>query len=262
MPSVNNFGLPSSYKSRPQPDYFVDSSGQPDSDVVWQPDVYNTVAKLAKTVGAETIIDIGCGRGGKLVALKDDFKVVGIDYGSNIEFCRTEFPFGTWDEIDLESEGAELPLSQDQLSGAAIVCSDVIEHLINPLPLVHLIQRSLEHAHLAVISTPDRQLFRGFLHKGPPVNHFHVREWALHEFSSFLASEGCQILHSGVTQSHSKSDQKKTCLIVLRGAKMTDETAKRITALLPAPPTPLRYTWTVTERTIRRMFTHSGKSSN
>jgi hypothetical protein len=114
--------LPRGYTSRTTPEYFVDEN----LNAVWQPDVYPEAAALARRLGAETIVDVGCGTAGKLVALHPEFQVVGIDYGTNIQLCRARYDFGRWIEADFDRDPT---LGYDDLSGAVLVCADVIERV-------------------------------------------------------------------------------------------------------------------------------------
>src|SRR5712671_4256351 len=89
--TMNRFCIKGGYTSRLRPEYFVDSL--PESlGITHQPDVYPFSNYLATLFGCSTVIDVGCGRAQKLMDLSQSFSVVGIDYGSNIDFCRTNYP--------------------------------------------------------------------------------------------------------------------------------------------------------------------------
>src|SRR5437588_918111 len=110
--------LRSGYQQRDDVSYFDDAP----SGIIYQPDVYADAARLARALGCRSLVDVGCGNGEKLVAFANDFEVVGIDFGANIERCRAEHAVGTWVEYDLMEPGdLALPVSVD---GAAIICSD------------------------------------------------------------------------------------------------------------------------------------------
>ena len=211
-PPLEEYGIRPGYQPRTgPPEYFVDVVG---STMVWQPDVYTATANAARALGARRIIDVGCGNAAKLVALRGDFDLVGIDYGENLAGCRARYPWGDWREHDLESH-EPLPLDDDELGDAVLVSSDVIEHLIRPELLVRKLARALASARAVVLSTPERVQTWGPDHLGPPPNPAHVREWTLAELAGFLESEG---LHHGdmmLTRSNDATDALATILGVL-----------------------------------------------
>src|SRR4029077_5069503 len=101
----------------------------------------------AAVLGARRILDFGCGTGGKLVALADRFEIVGIDYGPNIEMCRSTYDVGTWLVDDFEAPGAV----DVDAAGAVVVCSDVIEHLRRPEVLLEKLRAARDGGALAVL---------------------------------------------------------------------------------------------------------------
>lgn len=117
------------YTQRVAPEYFVDTE---ESGITWQPDVYPEVLALARKHGRTVIIDLGCGRAGKLAGLREqnpNLDIIGIDFGPNIDWCRKHLPFGRWLAADLELS-TTLPLVNEVVARSVVVCSDVLEHLI------------------------------------------------------------------------------------------------------------------------------------
>ena len=197
--------LPTPYRRRPKPEYFVDAL----DSVIWQPDVYPAAAAVARKVGARTIIDVGSGSGEKLVELHPEFQIVGIDFGENLAACRRRHPYGFWVEHDLEA--FELPrLPAGTAAGAVVVCADVIEHLVAPERLLTTLRDLLVDAAAVVISTPERELTRGAGHPGPPDNPCHTMEWALREFEDLMAAHGLVHGVSGLTRSNDVENAWKT----------------------------------------------------
>jgi SAM-dependent methyltransferase len=197
------------YQARLRPQYFVDELIERGS--IHQPDVYPFAAHLADRWGCDTILDIGCGRAGKLAPLHERFHVIGIDIGENLEYCRRTHAFGEWIERDLEVPG-ELPIPSEVLSRSLIVCADVIEHLVDPSPLLYELKRLLEHAPMALVSTPERDRARGIDDLGPPGNPHHVREWNRLEFGSLLGSVPIRVPFLGLTRSTSLDGPANTIL--------------------------------------------------
>lgn len=208
----SDFCLKNGYQSRLRPDYFVDSCEEHDG-IVWQPDVYNLAAELGALTGCSKIIDIGCGRGQKLVRLHPRFDIVGIDSGVNIQYCRQTYSCGRWIEWDFELPACP-PIDNETLSQSAIVCSDVVEHLLDPSHLLGYIRSWLEHSPIAVLSTPERDLTRGAGDNGPPGNPAHVREWNVDEFKRLLAAANVGMTYCGLTRSNNRDYREQTIVCI------------------------------------------------
>jgi Putative methyltransferase len=197
------FCIKEGYVERARPTYFIDDGG---SGITFQPQVYT----WAEQVVERGILDVGCGQAGKLVELHEqhpDWTFIGIDYGVNIDWCAANFPWGSWYNVDLEGG---LPPGLDT-EGMTIVCADVIEHLRDPRPLLASIRST---GCLAVFSTPERDLWYGEDHYGPPPNPSHVREWNSDEFVEFLTQQGFDLTYSGLTASDDVGTGNKTILVV------------------------------------------------
>ncbi|ROO62175.1 methyltransferase family protein [Micromonospora sp. Llam0] len=204
------------YIERTEPEYFVDDES---SGVTWQPDVYPELLALARKHGRDVVIDLGCGRAGKLAGLavqEPGLQVVGVDIGPNIAWCRENHQCGRWLEADLES-AMTLPLAPATIERSVVLCSDVLEHLIDPRPAMRLICWLLETgAARAVLSTPARDKRAGAEHLGPPFNPSHVREWTCREFRAFAESFPVQVERFDLTRSDDADGGLTTQLVVLR----------------------------------------------
>lgn len=214
----DHYFLPFGYEQRGAAEYFVDDE---QDGVTWQPDVYPFAARVAMAHDCDSIIDLGCGRGGKLVTLQaaqPGWKFVGVDVGSNIIWCQQKLPFGRWIEADLET-CRYLPLPADVLRRALVVCSDVLEHLVHPEALTALIGSLLERgACAAVLSTPARELRAGSADPGPPRNRAHAREWASREFCAFVQAQGLEIADFSLTRSDDAGGGRTTQLVLIHPA--------------------------------------------
>ena len=212
---MDRYFLPRAYKSRLEPEYFVDEN----LNAVWQPDLYPEAATVARRLGSRRIVDVGCGTAGKLAALHPEFDIVGIDLGSNIAACRERYDFGTWIETDLDTSSE---LGFDDLAAATIVCGDVIEHLVNPRHLLEMLRAAIDRGAAAIfLSTPERELINEPGHLGPPEQGSCARVDAV-ELEQLLASQG---LHGyfGLTRSNDVTPHMRTILAAIPG----DDAASR-----------------------------------
>lgn len=206
----DHFDLPAAYTSRAKPVYYADVA---DDGLTWQPDVYPTAADIARSLQCDTLVDIGCGQARKLSVLHPEFKLIGVDYGGNMEHCRSKFPFGTFLEADFE-DISMLPLPARVLSKSVVICSDVIEHLVDPRSLMNALRELLKHAPALVLSTPDRERTWGRTHMGPPPNPAHIREWTLAELTALFEREGFTLAAATHTRSNDGSPDLATIMLV------------------------------------------------
>ena len=209
------YGLPADYRRNVHPVPYDDHApvtGKCEG-WTWQPDVYPLAAELAVEIGAEVIVDVGCGAARKLLPLADRFEVVGIDRGEIVEQINAD---GLWIAADFESVD---PLPAVEVGEPVVwVCSDVVEHLVHPDRLVSALLDVLGDGDRLVLSTPDRPRTRGEKHRGPSQNRGHVQEWALPELVSWLESLGANVLSADYTRSNDHEPDLATCLVVIGSA--------------------------------------------
>lgn len=207
------YNLPPDYTPRLEPQYFHDTLTD---SRLWQADVYRCAAHLAHKIGVRRLVDIGCGTAGKLMHYANDFQVVGIDYGDNLKLCSDTFPQSEWYDVNLQAESVPADIFRD----SAVICADVIEHLVYPDTLIETLRNASKTAACVLISTPDRERLYNSYQNGPPDNKAHVQEWTLAELESWFISEGLPVKWAGWTISYDKQpDRVNTSLIVLSNLK-------------------------------------------
>ena len=160
------------YLHRTKYKYFDDTSNTDN----WQLEVYKKAKELVEINNYKTIIDYGCGSGYKLVNYFEKYDTHGIDLSPTYEFLLKKYPQRKWLRFgDFE---------MNELSGDVVICSDVIEHVLNPDELIDNIKK-IKDIKYYVFSTPDRDLAptKSF---GPPSNPTHIREWNFKEFNLYL----------------------------------------------------------------------------
>lgn len=147
----------------------------------WQLEVYLHALGLMKKNKLSSVADIGCGSGYKLMTYLSEYNTLGLELPVNVETLRNKYPDRDWQVSDFSSN---LKLSAD-----VIICSDVIEHLVNPDDLLNYIKNNFDFKYL-VLSTPDR----GLLYRrwdprfyGPPRNKAHTMEWTFKEFRKYIS---------------------------------------------------------------------------
>lgn len=158
---------------------------------MYQFPVYKFVSKFCQKNSIKKIIDIGCGVGRKLEYLNQknsNLKIIGIDQKDPIAYCNENYNFGEWHADDFENS----TLSQD-IKSSLILSSDVIEHLIDPDLLLNYIKSKLLPGGTVILSTPERDLFRGKDCTNSPNKH-HIREWNFKEFEQYLESRDFEII--------------------------------------------------------------------
>lgn len=196
------------------PEGYVEQAPVPfldvEQDVEWQPDVLPYAVDLAGPAGVDTIVDLGCGFARKLLSVPDRFRRVGVDLPEVLDHVR-HLGGVEWIDADLAQP---LPGSVP-VAGALVVCSDVLEHLADPAPLLRTFAEVAQVAAAVVISTPDRERTWGPHHLGPSPNTAHAREWAAVELVALLEDYGCVVADQRWTRSSSGSPAENTILITI-----------------------------------------------
>jgi len=174
-----NFFIKKEYISRKKYHQFNDTKYEDQ----YQDEVYKAAFELASKQSCYKIADIGCGSGFKLIKYFKNFDTIGFDLEPSFSFLKTRYPDRKWVLSDFS-------LQDNLMDFDLIICSDVIEHLLNPDELLNWIN-NLNFKYL-VISTPDRDLLAKKLRKpqvkkGPPVNKHHIREWNFAEFNQYIS---------------------------------------------------------------------------
>lgn len=190
--------------------YFIKPGYQPnlqqntfdvaDSEAYWTPErlnigasyqfgVYRAVLERIAADGRHTLLDVGCGPPQKLRSLLagKTLEVWLVDQPSTAPLAARLLPQARFVGANLEDIDIALGTRFD-----AIICADVVEHLVNPDPCLAFIRRHLAPDGLVFISTPERDVLRGpECCKSP--HPMHVREWNRKEFQAFLESRGFQL---------------------------------------------------------------------
>jgi hypothetical protein len=147
----------------------------------YQDGVYRHARTLADQHRYRKVFDIGCGSGFKLLKYFPQHRIVGSEIEPTLGWLRSNYRDHTWILSNFTSKPRFYP--------DIVICSDVIEHLVNPSLLLEYIA-SLTFQRL-VLSTPERDSVQmrqsGFLHDGPPQNPCHVREWSFTELRLYLS---------------------------------------------------------------------------
>lgn len=144
----------------------------------FQLEVYLRAYGLMRKNNWNTVADIGCGSAYKLVTYLGDFETIGYELPDNVEALKRRYPERDWRVSRLDDK--------EELEVDLIICSDVIEHLVDPDALMnHLAHQSFRKL---ILSTPERDICRGVNDFGPPDNPAHQREWSFEEFGLYVSS--------------------------------------------------------------------------
>lgn len=175
------FGIKRGYSHRKEAHFYDDTPNRDEC----QKEVYELARFYLDKYGYQQVLDIGCGSGYKLLQQFADYPTVGVEVGATLAFLQQKYPNRTW--IDA-ARAEQIPRQTD-----LIICSDVIEHVANPDEMLELIKKI--DFKLLFLSTPDRDLVRGWYNYGPPENKCHTREWNTKEFRRYVAAHFDIISH-------------------------------------------------------------------
>lgn len=164
----------------------------------WQLEVYEEAKNIALKNKFQEVIDLGCGSAFKLIKYFDELETTGIDVSPTFDYLEEKYPQKNW-----LKHGA---FQYEKLSAELVICSDVIEHVKDPLELIENIKK-IKNLQTLIISTPDRELAP---HKsfGPPLNPTHMREWSFSEFHLFIKT------HFNIIQHYHSNKSQWTQVII------------------------------------------------
>lgn len=146
---------------------------------------YGIIIDYLKTYGLDrhhTLLDIGCGDGALLgeIFLRFSPKIVGIDTSvEGIEFAKEMFKQRKYSGKFLLNGGYASPFDNESFDFC--ICSDVIEHVREPVRLLEETQRILKKNGIFIITTPIKTTEE-------PLDKMHVYEWYPNEFKELCAS--------------------------------------------------------------------------
>jgi SAM-dependent methyltransferase len=184
---MNNYYI-DNYTINPNPSHHNDIVFEDD---YYQKEVYTFCADLMKKNNFNIVIDIGCGSGYKLIKYLKEYNTIGIETEPCYSMLCNKYPDRNWKlSGEIEKNFNDYP---EIKTCDIIICSDVIEHIIDPDILVDYLLSF--NSKYYIISTPCRYAlchhpsFNGKFKRswfGPPINTCHVREWTMDEFKKYI----------------------------------------------------------------------------
>jgi hypothetical protein len=170
----------------------------------YQDEVYQTAFRIMKENNLSNVYDVGCGAAFKLRKYFKDYSFTGAEIEPTLSWLKKTFPQDQWEASDF-TKYVETDL---------FICSDVIEHLVDPDHLLDFFENS--SFKFLVLSTPERETVqkfqKGFLWEGPPLNPAHVREWNFAEFRDYISSRFNVVRHF---MSKNKAEPVPLCQIMV-----------------------------------------------
>lgn len=176
LSSVQNYDIDPRYTSRKKYHHYNDQGAEDE----WQLEVYLHGLGLLVKHKLTRIADVGCGSGFKLMTYFDNYQTIGYELPDNVTALQKCYPDNDWRISNFSVV--------DDIDTDIIICSDVIEHLVDPDEL--LLYLSRQSFRYLILSTPARELVYAEddpARFGPPRNYSHQREWSFDEFSKYIA---------------------------------------------------------------------------
>jgi len=157
----------------------------------YQSHVYRWAGDLLQRCGLTSMLDVGSGPGVKLAEYITPVcsDITAVDQPSALAVATSLRIAAMMRPIDLEA-----PPTPDRCYDL-VLCSDVIEHVLDPAPLLGYLRAAAGAGGLVLVSTPERARLRGrdcLVCKKPD----HVREWARLEFLTFLSKSGFDVIRT------------------------------------------------------------------
>ena len=170
----------------------------------YQDEVYQTALRIFEKNKLNTVFDVGCGSAFKLRKYFSKYNFTGAEIEPTLSWLKENYSSDNWVLSDFKK-----PAQAD-----LFICSDVIEHLVNPDELLNFFEES--DFKFIVLSTPERNAVqihqRGYFWNGPPLNPAHVREWNFLEFKNYISSR-FEVLEHFMSQN--KAEPTPLCQIMV-----------------------------------------------
>jgi Glycosyl transferase family 2 len=149
---------------------------------------------------------------------------------------RMYFPNETWIDWDWPPD-RDIPIADEDLKGAIIVCAGVIADIINPTRLLAFLKRASLHAAAIIVCTPERELQgrnsteqRPGSRRGSRLTELQrnlmqpakrLIGWNLAEFKTLLEQNDLRPTFMGLTIDNDDNLQKNSIIAIIDGFPLT-----------------------------------------
>lgn len=180
----------------------------------FQAEVYRLAAEVVAAEGLRSVLDVGCGPGGKLLEHLGGrvAELAGVDRPASAAAWPTPSGNAVFYAVDLASEDVSLGRTFD-----LVMSVDVVEHLDDPDRLLDFMRAHMHGRSRFLLSTPEREVLRGPGNLGSPKAE-HVREWSRDELRGYLESRGLLVDEQRVVDSYDLGRSPVMWLYRLRDA--------------------------------------------
>jgi tetratricopeptide (TPR) repeat protein len=184
------------------------------SNLIYQPYVYDLAQYISDKTDISSIIYVGCGFDVKLKQFNSNLKIIGVDFGQNLSFFKENLNDRNTEIISINFLSELVPRLEFILKNSIIICSNIIEYLIDPRVLIDTLIKWSSLSKYLLISTPATEKNQTFLDLDVSTNINHSIEETLPEFSKFLSSCNFPLGLSGYTIKDNCHECKTTSLII------------------------------------------------
>jgi hypothetical protein len=198
------------------------------------PDAYRLAVNLARSFGAGTIIDIGFAAPRELMAASECRWII-VDRDLHPTIRRVYFSNEAWIDWDWPPD-RDIPIADENLKGAIVVCAGVIADLPDPTGLLAFLKRASLHASATIVCTPEHELQLrngaeqrlGSRHGSRPAERprnstqpmKRLNEWNLAEFKTLLEQNDLHPTFTGLTIDNDDSPQKNSIIAIIDGCPL------------------------------------------
>ncbi len=128
---------------------------------IWQKKK-EVIKKLISNTGIKNIIDLGCGDGGMIDAVKKDIAYTGIDISPTQVFAAKEYMKKQRKQNAKIKEGDVTLLKEKTSSYDAALACDIVEHVLSPKKLFSEMKRIVKKNGYIFLSIPNEYLWEFF----------------------------------------------------------------------------------------------------
>jgi len=156
------------------------------------------IKRMMDAKPGERILEVGCG-GGHVLSMFRDSRLTGVDVSGEM-LAKAKDNLAGYDVELFKGDIGDQPLSEGSFDG--VVCTEVLEHVVEPDHVLHHIKRLVKPTGRVVITFPNDHLINGLknaikksgLTGLPPFkriawggDHYHFHVWTVRQMRALLS---------------------------------------------------------------------------
>ena len=187
------------------------SSGSPEN--ICPPNVYSFAARIMKMSGCKKIVLISCRDSSEFVAENSKFQLLGVEWKPNLKEDTRDFSLRKIGQPARKL--GQVTLTEKSLCDTVIICSNIVEKLIEISPVLSRMQRLMAFAPVCILTVKEKEAEKEEeIHSLKAVQNQFERP-NIEEFRSLLNSFDLNVQFVGYTLDDNQTCSKKAAAAII-----------------------------------------------